>query len=97
MTLGLEGFLSDRKTQSTEIGFCKNSECCSSKDRNKTGRHRLGDDIFLNVSNKIFLSKYINKSYSSIIITHTTQLKNGQKIKSNCTREDIQIVNKHMK
>jgi hypothetical protein len=35
--------------------------------------------FFLNVSNKIFLSKYINKSYSSIIITHTTQLKNGQK------------------
>lgn len=79
MTLGLEGFLSDRKSTEYEIGFYQNSECCSSKDRNKRGRHRLGDNIFLNVSNKIFLSKYINKSYSSIIITHTTQLKNGQK------------------
>ena len=64
-----------------KLDFIKIQNVCFSKDKNKRGRHRLGDNIFfLNVSNKIFLSKYINKSYSSIIITHTTQLKNGQKI-----------------
>jgi len=47
VTLGLERFLSDRKSTGYEIGFYQNSECRSSKDRNKRGRHRLGDNFFL--------------------------------------------------